>query len=120
MVAGAVPEGISPDLAAAARDALGGALNAASQIPDAAAAGTLVLTAQHALSTAVQVTSAIAAVISILTAVSVAIYFESASRADAQQSPARPEIRSPMMLDSADSMEGMRAALKETPRVASC
>jgi hypothetical protein len=73
MVASSLPEGISPELAAAARDTLGGALSVASQIPDSAAATTLVLTAQDALTTAVQVTSAIGAIISILMAVAVAI-----------------------------------------------
>jgi DHA2 family multidrug resistance protein-like MFS transporter len=73
-VAAQLPEGISPELAAAARDTLGGALSVASQIPDAAAAAALVLTAQDALATAVHVTSAIGAVISIVMAVIVAIY----------------------------------------------
>jgi DHA2 family multidrug resistance protein-like MFS transporter len=72
-VAAAVPDGISPELAAAARDTIGGALSVARQIPDAAAAATLVLTAQDALTTAVHVTSAIGAVISILTAIAVAV-----------------------------------------------
>ena len=74
MVAAAIPDGLSPELAAAARDTLGGALSVASQLADATAAATLVLTAQHALTTAVQVTSAIGAVISVATAVAVLIY----------------------------------------------
>jgi DHA2 family multidrug resistance protein-like MFS transporter len=67
----AIPEGLSPDLAAAALDTLGGALSVAGQMADATAAASLALTAQHALTTAVQVTSAIGAAISIATAVAV-------------------------------------------------
>jgi DHA2 family multidrug resistance protein-like MFS transporter len=74
MVASSIPDGISPELAAAARDTLGGALSVASQIPDSAAAAAMVLTAQDALTTAVQVTSAIGAIVSILTAVAVAVF----------------------------------------------
>jgi DHA2 family multidrug resistance protein-like MFS transporter len=74
MVVSSIPEGISPELAAAARDTLGGALSVAGQIPDAAAAAALVLTAQDALTLAVHVTSAIGAVISILTAAAVVIF----------------------------------------------
>src|ERR1700704_4117529 len=59
MVASSLPEGIAPELAAAARDTLGGALSVASQIPDSAAAATLVLTAQDAPPTGGQVTSAV-------------------------------------------------------------
>lgn len=84
-VAAAIPSGISPDLTAAARDTLGGALSVASQLTDPAAATTLVLTAQGALTTAVQVTSGIAAVISILSAVGVALYYGSATTSSAQQ-----------------------------------
>jgi DHA2 family multidrug resistance protein-like MFS transporter len=73
MVASALPAGVSPELAAAARDTLGGALSVASQIQDPAAAATLVLSAQDALTTAVHVTSAIGALISILSAVAVVI-----------------------------------------------
>ena len=61
--------------AAAARDTLGGALNVASQLSDPAAATALTLTAQQALTNAVQVTCALSAVVSILTAVAVALYF---------------------------------------------
>ena len=74
MVGSALPEGLSPELAAAARDTLGGALSVSSQIPDTAAAAALVLTAQDALTTALHVTSGIGALISILTAVAVVIY----------------------------------------------
>jgi DHA2 family multidrug resistance protein-like MFS transporter len=73
MVASSLPEGISPDLSATARDTLGGALSVSSQIPDSAAAATLVLTAQGALTTAVQATSAIGAIVSIIMAVAVVI-----------------------------------------------
>jgi DHA2 family multidrug resistance protein-like MFS transporter len=71
----ALPDGLSPEAAAAARDTLGGALNVASQLNDPLAASTLVMTAQHALTTTVQATCAISAAISILTAVAVAICF---------------------------------------------
>ena len=74
MVTSALPAGISPELAATARDTLGGALSVASQIPDSAAAATLVLTAQDALTTALHVTSAIGAVSSVAMAVAVAVY----------------------------------------------
>jgi DHA2 family multidrug resistance protein-like MFS transporter len=73
-VASAIPQGISPELAAAARDTIGGALSVASQLPDSAAAATLVLSAQAGLTAAVQVTSAVGVIISILTAVAVAIF----------------------------------------------
>jgi MFS transporter, DHA2 family, multidrug resistance protein len=69
-----LPSTISPDLAATARDTLGGALSVAAQLPDAAAASTLVLTAQQSLTTALQVTSVIAALVSVATAVAAAIY----------------------------------------------
>jgi MFS transporter, DHA2 family, multidrug resistance protein len=73
LVAASLPEGLSPELAAAARDTLGGALSVASQIPESAAAASLVLTAQDALTAAVHVTSAIGAIISIGMALAVAI-----------------------------------------------
>jgi DHA2 family multidrug resistance protein-like MFS transporter len=75
MVAGAVPADLSPTAAAAARDTLGGALNVASQLNDPLAAATLVSTAQQSLTTAVQATCAISAVISILAAIAVAVCF---------------------------------------------
>jgi MFS transporter, DHA2 family, multidrug resistance protein len=80
MVASALPNGLPPELAATARDTLGGALSVASQVPDAAAAATLVLTAQEALTTALHVTSAIGAVSSIVMALVVAIYLRTPRR----------------------------------------
>jgi DHA2 family multidrug resistance protein-like MFS transporter len=74
MVAAAIPDDLSPELAAAARDTLGGALSVASQVADPTAAATLVFTAQHALTIAVQVTSALGAGITIASAVAVLIY----------------------------------------------
>jgi MFS transporter, DHA2 family, multidrug resistance protein len=79
-VAAVIPNGLSPELAAAARDTLGGALNVASQLPDSSAAASLIFTGQQALTTAVQLTSAVSAVISILSAVAVALYFDSPRR----------------------------------------
>jgi len=84
LVVSALPEGLSPDLAAAARDTIGGALSVASQIPDSAAAARLVLTAQDALTTGLHVTSAIGAVLSIVMAVAVAVYLRTPA-------PRRPE-----------------------------
>jgi len=89
MVAAAIPDGLSPELAAAARDTLGGALSVASQLADPAASATLVLTAQHALTISVQVTSALGAAISIATAVAVKIYL-SAPRCECQESSLAP------------------------------
>jgi DHA2 family multidrug resistance protein-like MFS transporter len=94
MVAAAIPEGLSPQLAAAARDTLGGALSVASQVPDPTAAATLVFTAQHALTSAVQVTSAIGAVVSIASAVAVLIYL-AAPRSECHESnvaPCEPDL----------------------------
>src|SRR5205814_499681 len=54
-IAAAIPAGMSPEHAAAARDTVGGALSVASQLPDAAAAATLTFTAQIGLTAAVQV-----------------------------------------------------------------
>jgi len=85
MVTSALPRGISPELAAAAHDTLGGALSVASQIPDSAAAATLVLTAQDALTTALRVTSVIGAVTSIVMAIAVAVYLR-APRPECQES----------------------------------
>jgi DHA2 family multidrug resistance protein-like MFS transporter len=73
----AIPSGLQPGLAAAARDTLAGALNVAGQLSDPAVAATLVATAQQSLTTAVQATCAISAIISLLTAVAVALYFDS-------------------------------------------
>ncbi len=89
MVAAAIPDGLAPELAAAARDTLGGALSVASQVADPAASATLVLTAQHALTIAVQVTSAIGAAISIATAVAVLIYLGT-PRSACQESTVTP------------------------------
>jgi DHA2 family multidrug resistance protein-like MFS transporter len=75
-VAGAIPSEVSPELAAAARDTLGGALNVAGQLSDPAAAATLVATAQQSMTTAVQATCALSAVLSLVAAVAVAVYFE--------------------------------------------
>jgi DHA2 family multidrug resistance protein-like MFS transporter len=94
MVTAAIPGGLSADQNAAARDTLGGALSVASQVPDPAAAATLVFTAQHALTTAVQVTSAIGAAISLATAVAVLIYL-AAPQSECQESsvgPCDPEL----------------------------
>src|SRR6266851_1465018 len=75
MLAAAIPASMSPVQTAAARDTLGGALTVAGQLADPTAAASLLFAAQHAFTTAVQVTSIVAALISILTAVAVAIYF---------------------------------------------
>jgi DHA2 family multidrug resistance protein-like MFS transporter len=90
MVAAAIPDGLSAEQAAAARDTLGGALSVASQMPDPSAAATLVFTAQQALTTAVQVTSAIGAVISIGSAIAVVVYL-AAPRAESHES-CEPEL----------------------------
>jgi DHA2 family multidrug resistance protein-like MFS transporter len=87
MVTAALPPGIAPELAAAAHDTLAGALTVASQIPDSAAAATLVVTAQDALATAVHVTSAIGAVTSILMAIAVVVYLRD-SRPECRESSA--------------------------------
>jgi len=79
-VTAAIPESVSPELSTAARDTLGSALSLASQLTDPTAAATLVLTAQHGMTTAVQVTSAVGAVISILAALAVMRYFDAARR----------------------------------------
>jgi DHA2 family multidrug resistance protein-like MFS transporter len=73
-VAGALPDTISPALAATARDTLGGALTVAAQLADPGAAATLVQTAQGALTTAVQATSAIGAVVSFSSALAVLVF----------------------------------------------
>jgi DHA2 family multidrug resistance protein-like MFS transporter len=94
MVATAIPDGLSAAHAAAARDTLSGALSVASQVPDPTAAASLVLTAQHALTTAVQVTSAIGAAISIATAIAVLVYL-AAPHSQCEESsvaPCEPEL----------------------------
>src|SRR5207302_7029912 len=75
MVAAAIPGSISPGQTAAARDTLAGALSVAGQLADPTTAASLLFAAQHAFTMAVQVTSIVAALISILTAVAVALYF---------------------------------------------
>jgi DHA2 family multidrug resistance protein-like MFS transporter len=84
-VASAMPPELRPDLAATARDTLGGALNVASQVADPVAAATLVATAQQSLTTAVQATCVLSAVLSLLAALSVAVYY------DARNTEARVE-----------------------------
>jgi MFS transporter, DHA2 family, multidrug resistance protein len=76
MLASTMPTAVSPEMASTARDTLGGALVVASQLTDAAAAEQLVISAHAALTTAVEVTSAIGAVISLLTALAVLVYFD--------------------------------------------
>ncbi len=80
MVSAAMPAGASPEFAAAARESVAGALTMAGQLGDPSAAATLVFTAQHALTTAVQVTSVVAAIISLLSAVAVVAYFGASRR----------------------------------------
>ena len=75
LVTAAIPASISSDQTAAARDTLGGALTVASQLADPTVAANLLFAAQQAFTAAVQVTSVVAALISILAAVAVAIYF---------------------------------------------
>jgi hypothetical protein len=74
MVGAALPEGLAPELAAAARETLGGAVSVAGQLGDPVAAAALVLAAQQALTLALQATSLIATVVSIGTAVAAAVY----------------------------------------------
>jgi MFS transporter, DHA2 family, multidrug resistance protein len=99
MVASALPNGLPPELAATARDTLGGAVSVAGQLGDAEAAATLVLTAQHALTFALQVTSLIAAVVSIGTAVAAAVYLrertDQKSRAPTERNMASARQPSP-------------------------
>jgi DHA2 family multidrug resistance protein-like MFS transporter len=78
-VSTALPEGISPELAAAAKDTLGGALSVASQLTDSAAAATLTLAAQDGLTTALHVTCAIGAFVSLASAGAAAYYLRSRS-----------------------------------------
>ena len=79
-VVAAIPTDLPPDLAAAARDTLGGALSVAAQVADPAAAASLAFTAQSAMTSAVQITSVLAAVISLVTALAVARYFGATTR----------------------------------------
>ena len=87
LVTAAIPETISPQQATAARDTLGGALSVAGQLADPAAAANLLLAAQNAFTTAVQITSVVAALISIVTAVAVAIYIGADRRVPVQAEP---------------------------------
>ena len=73
-IAAALPNGISPELAAAAHDTLGGAVTVASRLPDAAAAANLVVTAQDALTLALHIVCALGAAISFASAVAAAYY----------------------------------------------
>lgn len=91
MVSAALPASLSPELSAVARDTLGGALSVASQMTDAVAAATLVLTAQQSLTTAVQVTSAISAVVSFAVALAVLRYFDE-SRSECQAPQPAPRL----------------------------
>jgi DHA2 family multidrug resistance protein-like MFS transporter len=79
LISTALPTTLSPDMSAAARDTLGGALHVAAQLTEAAVAANLVLTAQQALTSAVQVISAISALISLAIAVVVLVSFERSS-----------------------------------------
>jgi DHA2 family multidrug resistance protein-like MFS transporter len=74
LLASALPAGMPADLAATARETLGGALSVAAQLTDPVAAATLTLTAQQALTTALQATSAIGFSISLASAIAAAIY----------------------------------------------
>jgi DHA2 family multidrug resistance protein-like MFS transporter len=74
VVTSALPAGMSPELAATARDTLGGALSVASQLPDAAAAATLTFAAQDGLTTALHITCAIGAIVSLASAALAAHY----------------------------------------------
>jgi len=71
----AMPAGLSAEQSASARDTLAGALSVASQLADPAAAAALIFAAQHGMTSAVQITSGVAAVISALTALAVAFWF---------------------------------------------
>jgi DHA2 family multidrug resistance protein-like MFS transporter len=88
----ALPANISPELAAVTRDTLGGALNVATQLSDPAAAANLVLTAQGALVTALHVTSAIGAVLTILSAVAVVIWMRQPEPHHVEQCECVPAI----------------------------
>ena len=91
MVVAAIPDDLSPELVAAARDTLGGALGVTSQMADASVAASLVSSAQHGLTVAVQTTSAIGAVISIGTAVAVMICLAAPGGERREASPAACE-----------------------------
>ncbi len=101
MVVPAIPDGITPDLAAAARDTLGGALSVASQVSDPTAAAVLVSTAQHALTVAVQATSAISAVLSVLCFLAVLVWFGPARSAESAPRLSEPTLAAPRDADLA-------------------
>jgi DHA2 family multidrug resistance protein-like MFS transporter len=79
LVTTAVPTTLSPEMNIAARETLVGALQVASQLTEAATAANLVLTAHQALTSGVQVVSALSAVISLAIAVAVLVSFERSS-----------------------------------------
>jgi MFS transporter, DHA2 family, multidrug resistance protein len=90
-VAGALPDGISPELAAAARDTLGGAMSVASQLSDATAAANLVFVAQDALTLALHIVCGLGAVISIASALAAAYYLRPATDEPNRQSHCEAE-----------------------------
>jgi DHA2 family multidrug resistance protein-like MFS transporter len=98
-VTSALPADLSPTATAAARDTLGGALSVASQMSDPLAAATLVATAQQSLTTAVQATCAISAVLSIVAAVAAATCF----------TVRRPRVREDAPLDRGDREAALAA-----------
>jgi MFS transporter, DHA2 family, multidrug resistance protein len=90
-VAGALPDGVSPELAAAARDTLGGAMSVASQLSDAAAAANLVFVAQDALTLALHIVCGLGAAISIASALAAAYYLRPAMDEPKRQSHCEAE-----------------------------
>lgn len=94
-VGAALPEDISPELAATARDTLAGALTVAQQIPDAMAASALAFTAQDALVTALHLVCAIGAVLSLASAAAAAYYLRP-RRCDAERRVC--ETRDPLVV----------------------
>jgi len=85
--ASALPADLPADLAATARDTLGGALTVAAQLSDPVAAATLTLTAQAALTTALHATSAIGLVISLASALAALIYLRDRPAPEPHQAP---------------------------------
>jgi DHA2 family multidrug resistance protein-like MFS transporter len=84
LISSAIPTGLSPELAETARQTAGGALAIANQIADP----NLMWAAQHALTVAVQLTSGLSAVLSLATAVAVALYFNRSG----ERAESRPEV----------------------------
>jgi DHA2 family multidrug resistance protein-like MFS transporter len=80
LVTTALPTTLSPEMNAAARETVVGALQVASQLTDPAVAANLALGAQQALTSGVQVVSALSAVISLAIAVAVLVSFERSSQ----------------------------------------